>query len=434
MIEAVGWQYFDEFFAVCSRLTAPGGALFLQAIVIGDDALRGREGRAQLREQAHLPGRLPALAAADHRARARARDARSPTVTTSAPTTPRTLAIWRERFNDAGAGPARARLRRALRPALELLPRVLARGLSRAPDPRPAAGPCEARLAGPARRMAIAFTRAGSGEPLVLIHGLGGSRRIWEPVIDRLAAERDVIAVDLPGFGASPVLPHGIAAEPRQPRRARSPTSARSSGSSAPTWPATRSAPGRRSSSPSATAPRRSARSRRPGCGGAPLGPRRRRLARLGAAPAPAAPASARLGAGAGGAAANHRRATRAPLGRRGEGARRATGSTRPATRRRTTQMRAHVFEDPRPGHRRRPRSRGAPRTAWSGRRGASGCRRGRATSSSRGSATRRPGTTRRGSRSCCWWPATRIRSGPGAARPARTRSPCRSCGGRGGR
>ena len=62
--------------------------------------------------------------------------------------------------------------------------------------------------------MAIAFTRAGSGEPLVLIHGLGGSRRIWEPVIDRLAAERDVIAVDLPGFGASPVLPDGIAPSP----------------------------------------------------------------------------------------------------------------------------------------------------------------------------------------------------------------------------
>jgi pimeloyl-ACP methyl ester carboxylesterase len=59
--------------------------------------------------------------------------------------------------------------------------------------------------------MAIAHTRAGSGEPLVLIHGLGGSRRIWEPVIDRLAAERDVVAVDLPGFGESPPLPGEVA-------------------------------------------------------------------------------------------------------------------------------------------------------------------------------------------------------------------------------
>jgi pimeloyl-ACP methyl ester carboxylesterase len=59
--------------------------------------------------------------------------------------------------------------------------------------------------------MAIAYSRSGSGEPLVLIHGLGGSRRIWAPVIDRLAAERDVIAVDMPGFGESPELPAGTA-------------------------------------------------------------------------------------------------------------------------------------------------------------------------------------------------------------------------------
>lgn len=48
--------------------------------------------------------------------------------------------------------------------------------------------------------------RAGNGEPLVLIHGLGGSAAIWEPVLGLLAPHRDVIAVDLPGFGASPPL------------------------------------------------------------------------------------------------------------------------------------------------------------------------------------------------------------------------------------
>ncbi len=36
MIEAVGWQYFDEFFARCSELLTPDGLLFLQAIVIDD--------------------------------------------------------------------------------------------------------------------------------------------------------------------------------------------------------------------------------------------------------------------------------------------------------------------------------------------------------------------------------------------------------------
>jgi pimeloyl-ACP methyl ester carboxylesterase len=40
----------------------------------------------------------------------------------------------------------------------------------------------------------------------VLVHGLGGSLRSWDLVIDGLAAHRDVVALDLPGFGASPAL------------------------------------------------------------------------------------------------------------------------------------------------------------------------------------------------------------------------------------
>ena len=38
MIEAVGWQYFGEYFRACSRLLEPAGAMFLQAIAIDDDA------------------------------------------------------------------------------------------------------------------------------------------------------------------------------------------------------------------------------------------------------------------------------------------------------------------------------------------------------------------------------------------------------------
>ncbi len=48
--------------------------------------------------------------------------------------------------------------------------------------------------------------RQGSGEPLVLIHGIGSQWQIWRPVLDVLAAERDVVAIDLPGFGASAAL------------------------------------------------------------------------------------------------------------------------------------------------------------------------------------------------------------------------------------
>ncbi|MGX1808539.1 alpha/beta fold hydrolase [Nocardia sp. NPDC055321] len=50
--------------------------------------------------------------------------------------------------------------------------------------------------------------RTGSGEPLVLVHGVGSRWQVWEPVIDALAAEYEVIAVDLPGFGASAPLAH----------------------------------------------------------------------------------------------------------------------------------------------------------------------------------------------------------------------------------
>lgn len=57
--------------------------------------------------------------------------------------------------------------------------------------------------------MDIVFERRGEGPPLVLLHGIGHRWQGWEPVLDRLAAERDVIAVDLPGFGASPPLPLG---------------------------------------------------------------------------------------------------------------------------------------------------------------------------------------------------------------------------------
>ncbi|WP_329298457.1 alpha/beta fold hydrolase [Streptomyces sp. NBC_00659] len=56
----------------------------------------------------------------------------------------------------------------------------------------------------------VSYARVGTGEPLLLLHGIGHHRQAWDPVIPILAAERDVIAVDLPGFGASPALPEGM--------------------------------------------------------------------------------------------------------------------------------------------------------------------------------------------------------------------------------
>ncbi|MFF4249270.1 alpha/beta fold hydrolase [Streptomyces sp. NPDC001822] len=44
----------------------------------------------------------------------------------------------------------------------------------------------------------------------MLLHGVGNHRQAWDPALRILAAERDVIAVDLPGFGSSPSLPDGL--------------------------------------------------------------------------------------------------------------------------------------------------------------------------------------------------------------------------------
>jgi len=40
----------------------------------------------------------------------------------------------------------------------------------------------------------------------VLVHGLGAGWRSWTPIIEELAQHREVIAVDLPGFGETPAL------------------------------------------------------------------------------------------------------------------------------------------------------------------------------------------------------------------------------------
>ena len=61
---------------------------------------------------------------------------------------------------------------------------------------------------------AIAYSRTGQGEPLVLLHGLGSFRAAWEAIVPALAERFDVIAVDLPGFGASAPLPAGIEPSP----------------------------------------------------------------------------------------------------------------------------------------------------------------------------------------------------------------------------
>ena len=59
----------------------------------------------------------------------------------------------------------------------------------------------------------VAYERRGSGEPVVLLHGIGHHWQAWEPVLSILSASCEVIALDLPGFGDSPELPEGVSYE-----------------------------------------------------------------------------------------------------------------------------------------------------------------------------------------------------------------------------
>jgi pimeloyl-ACP methyl ester carboxylesterase len=50
----------------------------------------------------------------------------------------------------------------------------------------------------------------GSGYPVLFIHGIPTSGRLWNGVIDKLQGRFTCLAVDLPGLGRSPRLPYGI--------------------------------------------------------------------------------------------------------------------------------------------------------------------------------------------------------------------------------
>src|SRR5215470_14399799 len=47
------------------------------------------------------------------------------------------------------------------------------------------------------------YFRAGSGPPILLVHGLLGGSFCWRFTIPALAQGRTVLALDLPGFGES---------------------------------------------------------------------------------------------------------------------------------------------------------------------------------------------------------------------------------------
>jgi pimeloyl-ACP methyl ester carboxylesterase len=89
----------------------------------------------------------------------------------------------------------------------------------------------------------LAHERRGSGPPLVLIHGIGSRRQVWDPIMAELARHREVIAVDLPGFGESPLWPPpGTPSDRAAPNAATAPADQPATGSA--TTPAGQAGPG----------------------------------------------------------------------------------------------------------------------------------------------------------------------------------------------
>jgi pimeloyl-ACP methyl ester carboxylesterase len=56
----------------------------------------------------------------------------------------------------------------------------------------------------------VNYAELGEGPPLVLVHGLGGAWQNWLEQLPEFSKTHRVIALDLPGFGASPMPPWEI--------------------------------------------------------------------------------------------------------------------------------------------------------------------------------------------------------------------------------
>lgn len=56
--------------------------------------------------------------------------------------------------------------------------------------------------------MKLKLNRFGSGTPIVLIHGMGSASTAWKPLIPKLSEQFEVITLDLPGHGDTPLNPN----------------------------------------------------------------------------------------------------------------------------------------------------------------------------------------------------------------------------------
>jgi cyclopropane-fatty-acyl-phospholipid synthase len=98
MIEAVGWQYFDDFFRRCSELLEPDGLFFLQAIVIDDRLYEQEKATRSFSNKLIFPGGCLPSVEVIQRSVARETDMSTVWLDEIGAHYSRTLELWRERF------------------------------------------------------------------------------------------------------------------------------------------------------------------------------------------------------------------------------------------------------------------------------------------------------------------------------------------------
>lgn len=98
MIEAVGWQYFDDFFRRCDELLAPDGLMLLQAITIEDELYELEKASRSFANTHVFPGGCLPSKAKIADCLARVTNMRQVWIDDITAHYPPTLAAWRERF------------------------------------------------------------------------------------------------------------------------------------------------------------------------------------------------------------------------------------------------------------------------------------------------------------------------------------------------
>lgn len=54
----------------------------------------------------------------------------------------------------------------------------------------------------------IEYSKSGKGKPIIFLHGWGSNKEIFNEIIDNLSTEFELYALDLPGFGKTPIGNH----------------------------------------------------------------------------------------------------------------------------------------------------------------------------------------------------------------------------------